>query len=125
MTTEMKPVLRVLLTLFTILWASTIAGAAGLEAQVGVAFEKTYVLEEETGFSAELDAPKTLTGQIHHPISTKVGRAVDNHPLLSGAFKKRDPRFVTQAADNAAHRGYQRWHRDLDDEVVERLLTNR
>lgn len=65
-----------------------------------------------------------LTGQIHHPISTKVARAVDNHPILRGVFKKRDPRFVTQAADKNAHCGYQRWHIDLDNEVVEWIQNN-
>ena len=65
------------------------------------------------------------TGQLHHAISTKVGRAIDKHKNLSGAFKKRDPRFVTRAADDAAHRGYQRWHRDIDDEVVKWLESDR
>ena len=64
------------------------------------------------------------TGQLHHPISTKVGRAIQNHPNLKGAFAKRDPRFVTRAVDGNAHRGYQRWHRDLDDEVVEWIENN-
>lgn len=65
-----------------------------------------------------------LAGQLHHAISTKVGRAVDNHPILKGLFEKRDPRFVTRASDGAAHRGYQRWHRDLDDEVVDWVERN-
>ena len=54
----MNPALRLLLVLFTILSSTTIAGAAVLEAQVGVAFQKTYVLEGETGFSANFNAPK-------------------------------------------------------------------
>ncbi len=58
------------------------------------------------------------TGQIHHPISTRVGRALDSHPTLRGQFQPRDPRFTTRAIDEAAHRGYQQWHRDLDAEVV-------
>ncbi|MCC5830617.1 MAG: hypothetical protein JJU36_14315, partial [Phycisphaeraceae bacterium] len=64
------------------------------------------------------------TGQTHHPISTKVGRAIDNHPSLKGAFDRRDPRFVTRASDGASHRGYQRWHRDLDNEVVNWIERN-
>jgi hypothetical protein len=70
------------------------------------------------------DPIRGLTGQIHHPISTKVGRAIDNHPILKGVFQKRDPRFVTQAVNEAAHRGYQRWHRELDNEVVEWIRKN-
>lgn len=46
-------------------------------------------------------------------------------PILKGLFAKRDRRFVTQAIDGAAHRGYQRWHRDLDDEVVSWIRNNR
>jgi len=68
--------------------------------------------------------PIKTVGQIHHVISTKVARAVDDHPILSGLFSKRDPRFITQAVDGAAHRGYQRWHRDLDDEVVRWIRSN-
>ncbi len=58
------------------------------------------------------------TGQIHHPIATKVGRELNQHPTLRGHYQPRDRRLTTQAIDGAAHRGYQRWHRDLDDEVV-------
>jgi hypothetical protein len=65
------------------------------------------------------------TGQIHHAISTKIARALENHPVIAGMFSKRDPTFVTQAIDGAAHRGYQKWHRDLDDEVVNWIRGNR
>ena len=68
---------------------------------------------------------KVLAGQIHHPISTKVSRELERHPILKGAFKKRDSQYVTQALDSDAHRGYQRWHRDLDDEVVNWIRENK
>ena len=58
------------------------------------------------------------TGQLHHAISKKIHQALEDHARLAGLYKARDPRFVTRAVDGAAHRGYQRWHRDLDDEVV-------
>ncbi len=61
------------------------------------------------------------TGEIHHPISTKVGRELNQHPTLRGHYQPRDPRFTTQAIDDAAHRGYQTWHRQLDREVVQWL----
>jgi hypothetical protein len=64
------------------------------------------------------------TGQIHHAISTKIARALGNHPVMAGMFSKRDPRFITQAIDGAAHRGYQKWHRDLDAEVVRWIEGN-
>ncbi|NMC34790.1 MAG: hypothetical protein GYA36_20395, partial [Veillonellaceae bacterium] len=58
------------------------------------------------------------TGQIHHPISKAVFKALERHPILKGHYRPRDPRFTTQAIDKAAHKGYQRWHRVLDDEVA-------
>ncbi len=65
-----------------------------------------------------------LTGQIHHPISTRVGRALQNHPTLRGRYQPRDPRFTTQAVDEAAHCGYQTWHRELDTEVIQWLTDH-
>jgi len=68
--------------------------------------------------SAATRASVQTTGQIHHPISTRIARALDSHPTLKGLYQPRDPRFTTQAIDVAAHRGYQHWHRQLDKEVV-------
>lgn len=55
---------------------------------------------------------------MHHAISGKIHEALARHPKLKGVYKKRDNRFVTQAIDEAAHKGYQTWHRKLDDEVA-------
>ena len=68
--------------------------------------------------------PPALTGQLHHPISRIVYRALDSHPVLSGIYSVRDPRFVTQARDAAAHRGYDRFHRNLDAEVSGWIRAN-
>jgi RHS repeat-associated protein len=68
--------------------------------------------------------PALLTGQVHHPISRTVHRALEAHPLLSGIYTSRDPRFVTQARDAAAHRGYDRFHRNLDAEVSGWIRAN-
>jgi hypothetical protein len=46
---------------------------------------------------------------------------LEKHPTLRGRYQPRDPRFTTQAIDEAAHRGYQTWHRELDAEVVQWL----
>ena len=67
------------------------------------------------------EAAKPLTGQIHHPISTKIARELERHPTLKGKYTGRDPRFTTRAIDKEAHKGYQKWHRDLDKEVIEWL----
>ena len=65
------------------------------------------------------------TGQLHHPISKRIARALETHATLRGRYGERDPRFVTRAADKESHSGYQQWHRDLDDEVIEWLATYR
>ncbi len=62
---------------------------------------------------------KTPTGQIHHPISKKVHKALGRHPTLKGKYKVRDKEITTRAVDRAAHRGYQKWHRELDAEVAQ------
>jgi hypothetical protein len=65
-----------------------------------------------------------LRGREHHIISTRIHRGIQAHPVLSGSYRRRDPRFVARAADSAAHRGYQAWHRSLDLEVVQWLAVN-
>jgi RHS repeat-associated protein len=65
-----------------------------------------------------------LTGQLHHAISNKVFRAIQRHPLLKNLYKARDPRFVTRAKDLASHSGYQKWHRQLDEQVVNWVKNN-
>jgi cytochrome c1 len=70
-------------------------------------------------------ATVVTTGQRHHVISTRIGRALERHPSLAGYYSRRDSRFITEAVDEAAHRGYQRWHRDVDKEVVRWLGQNR
>jgi RHS repeat-associated protein len=65
-----------------------------------------------------------LSGQVHHAISRRIHRALESHPNLSGRYSYRDPRFATQARDLASHSGYQRWHIDLDDEIVDWIRTN-
>ncbi|NLX21660.1 MAG: RHS repeat-associated core domain-containing protein, partial [Phycisphaerae bacterium] len=65
------------------------------------------------------------TGQLHHAISKKVHKALEKHPTLKGKYEYRDSRFVTRAVDEEAHRGYQGWHRGIDDEVAEWVKTHR
>jgi hypothetical protein len=70
--------------------------------------------------NAPSPAPTTLelTGQNHHGISKPTHDALEDHSILRGLYQHRDPRFVTQAIDMDAHRGYQQWHRDLDAEIA-------
>lgn len=60
-------------------------------------------------------------GQQHHLISKRIAEALDDHPTLQGLYTARDPRFVLRAADKASHNGYQKWHREVDEEVIEWL----
>ncbi|MCY1073183.1 SitA5 family polymorphic toxin [Archangium lansingense] len=61
------------------------------------------------------------SGQLHHAISKRIARRLELHGTLKGRYTERDPRFVTRAADKASHNGYQKWHRDVDDEVIDWL----
>jgi RHS repeat-associated protein/uncharacterized repeat protein (TIGR01451 family) len=65
-----------------------------------------------------------VTGQVHHAISRSVWRALERNPNLRGNYTARDPRFTTRAKDAGAHRGYQSWHRRLDDEVAKKIDDN-
>jgi hypothetical protein len=67
---------------------------------------------------------ESLTGQYHHAVGTKIHRATEAHPNLTGQYQARDSRFVTQAKDAPSHRGYQHWHRDLDNEVIQWIQRN-
>jgi len=60
----MRHFLRILFSLFTILYCTTIAGAAVQEMHTRVAFEKACVLEGETSFSAEFVAANSTVPQV-------------------------------------------------------------
>jgi hypothetical protein len=64
------------------------------------------------------------SGQMHHAISKSIHKALEDHPGLKGHYKYRDERFVTQAIDETAHKGYQKWHRDLDDGIVKWIAAD-
>jgi hypothetical protein len=67
------------------------------------------------------DEQAKCTGQDHHIISKIVWRALEEHLVLKGLYKYRDPRFVAQAKDLKAHCGWQHWHRDIDREIADWL----
>jgi len=69
--------------------------------------------------------PPECKGQLHHVISRPIAKALEEHDTLRGHYKARDPRFVTRAVDEQAHCGYQHWHRDVDDEVINWLDEHR
>jgi hypothetical protein len=55
-------------------------------------------------------------GQIHHPLSNPIMRELEQNPTLKGQFKRRD--YTTRAWDEVAHSGYDRFHIELDREVI-------
>jgi len=72
-----------------------------------------------------IGATGECSGQLHHVISRPIFKELKKNPNLRSHYTERDPRFVARAADKAAHNGYQRWHRDLDTEVIEWLESYR
>lgn len=82
-------------------------------------------VKEAAQASYDAPEPPDCKGQKHHIISKPIARELNNHRILQGAYKARDPRLVAQAKDEEAHCGYQQWHRDVDDEVIEWLKMNK
>jgi hypothetical protein len=62
--------------------------------------------------------PPDCQGQNHHVISRPIAKALEKHKNLRGLYEPRDERFVARAKDKESHCGYQKWHRDVDMEVV-------
>jgi GTP-binding protein EngB required for normal cell division len=58
---------------------------------------------------------------MHHAISKRIHDALEKHKNLKGVYKYRDNRFVTQAIDKAAHNGWQKWHQNMERQVVDWL----
>jgi len=63
--------------------------------------------------------------QMHHPISDAVHKELEKHKNLRGKYKHRDERYEALARDEKSHKGLQRWHRDLDNEIVAWIRKNR
>lgn len=81
--------------------------------------------EKRTSIAPVMVAGVVPTGQEHHAIGRVVYQALQRHPLLRNLYTARDPRFVTRAINQAAHRGYQTWHRVLDKQVAKWIDVNR
>jgi hypothetical protein len=58
------------------------------------------------------------SGQLHHGISERVFEALEKRAKLKGVFKLRDPQFTARAATLEDHNGYQKWHVELDRQIV-------
>lgn len=62
--------------------------------------------------------PPQCKGQQHHLISRRIAKGLSRHPTLKGLYEPRDSRLVSRAKDEQSHCGYQEWHRNVDEEVV-------
>jgi hypothetical protein len=98
-------------------YGTTQAGAATLkdEAQAKEDAELAEAAEAEGEAAPE---PPDCQGQNHHVISRPIAKALERHQTLRGLYEPRDERYVTQAKDKESHCGYQKWHRDVDLEVI-------
>jgi hypothetical protein len=56
--------------------------------------------------------------QIHHAISSIVHAALEEHKNLRGKYRLRDSRFEALAKEPVSHQGWEKWHRELDEEVA-------
>jgi hypothetical protein len=92
---------------------------AGPPLRQGVFWPDAEVPPEANTPPAQASAPGTVpvVGPTHHPISAPIARALADHPTLSGLAKRR-LEFTTIADGQAAHRGYDTFHRNLDAEVI-------
>lgn len=82
--------------------------------------------ENEADESSEAsDEPPNCKGQEHHIISRPIAEELEKHETLRGLYKPRDERFKTRAKDKESHCGYQKWHRDVDLEVIKWLVKER
>jgi hypothetical protein len=91
-----------------------------LRAADGAAREKEDAQEADAA-EAEGEAapePPDCKGQNHHVISRPIAKALERHKTLHGLYEPRDKRFVAKAKNKESHCGYQRWHRDVDLEVM-------
>jgi len=98
-------------------YGATQAGAARLkeEAQEKADAEFAEAAEAEGEAAPE---PPDCQGQNHHVISRPIAKELERHKTLRGLYTPRDERYVAKAKDKESHCGYQKWHRDVDLEVI-------
>ncbi|MDR2171942.1 MAG: hypothetical protein LBP59_17495, partial [Planctomycetaceae bacterium] len=100
----------------------------GIKAGATAAKTGKEIAEQAIKYGDEIvDAGKNttkLTGQLHHPISKKIFNELDKNESISSKFKDNYRNFITKAIDRQSHSGYQQWHRELDDKIVDWLKNH-
>jgi hypothetical protein len=87
-------------------------------AEVAARAEEAAKLDEADSSASE---PPDCNGQGHHVISRPIANALERHKTLRGLYKPRDKRYLAKGKDKESHCGYQKWHREVDREVIEWL----
>lgn len=88
---------------------------------VGVALQVGHwVMRGGKVFRAVARGGKVVYEQVqrHHVISKKIHDALAKHRILKGKYKYQDANKVAVPRSAASHRGYQDWHRQLDNEIA-------
>ncbi len=80
------------------------------------AIEKFIDQAETEGETAP--EPPDCRGDDHHIISRPIAKKLKEHETLADLYEPRDERYVAKAKDKDAHCGYQKWHREVDKEVI-------
>lgn len=100
--------------------------------QLGARLEEDAQVKEDAEFAEAAEAegeaapePPNCQGQNHHVISRPIAKALKQHETLGGLYEPRDERYVAKAKDKQSHCGYQKWHRDVDLEVIRWLRKER
>ena len=107
--------------------AEALKAARQLAAQ-RAAEEESSSKDEAKATEAEAEAApedSECQGQNHHAISRRIAKALEEHETLAGLYEPRDERFKTRAKDKESHCGYQKWHRKVDEEIIQWLLKER
>jgi hypothetical protein len=96
--------------------------------QLGARFKEDAQAKEDAEFAEAAEAeeeaapePPDCQGQNHHVISRPIAKVLARHKTLRGLYEPRDERYVAKAKDKESHCGYQKWHRDVDLEVIQWL----
>ncbi|MDY7231032.1 Wall-associated protein precursor [Hyalangium rubrum] len=106
------------------LYGTTQSGVARLEEEAQTKEDAAFAEAAEAAGEAAPEPPD-CQGQNHHVISRPIAKVLEDHETLSGLYEPRDERYVAKAKDKESHCGYQKWHREVDLEVMRWLRQER
>lgn len=104
-------------------YETTQAGTARLKEDAHAKEDAEFADAAEAAGEAAPEPPD-CQGQNHHVISRPIAEKLKDHDTLGELYEPRDERYVAKAKDKESHCGYQKWHRDVDLEVIQWLRDN-